>query len=46
VYPCVRRRGGICLACFRPVLVTNVRKGYIYTLFFSDYRNPPEIRRA
>ena len=27
VYPSVRRRGGTCLGCFRPVLVTNVRKG-------------------
>lgn len=26
-YPSVRRRGGNCLACFRPALVTNVRKG-------------------
>jgi hypothetical protein len=27
VYPSVRRAGGTCLACFRPALVTNVRKG-------------------
>ena len=46
VYPCVRRHGGTCLACFRPVLVTNVRKGYIYRVVFSDYRNPPQIYRA
>jgi hypothetical protein len=46
VYPCVRRRGGTCLACFRPVLVTNVRKGYIYSIIFSGYKNPPVIRRA
>src|SRR5690606_29500735 len=26
VYPSVRRAGGTCLACFRPALVTNVRK--------------------
>src|SRR5215813_14387035 len=26
VYPCVRRSGGTCIVCFRPVLVTNVRK--------------------
>ncbi len=26
VYPSVRRRGGTCLACFRPALVMNVRK--------------------
>lgn len=46
VYPCVRRRGGTCIACFRPVLVTNVRKGHIYKFLFSDFRTPPQIRRA
>jgi hypothetical protein len=46
VYPCVRRAGGTCLACFRPVLVTNVRKGSIFTFVFSDSRTPPTIRRA
>ncbi len=46
VYPSVRRRGGTCLACFRPVLVTNVRKGYIYTFVFRDSRTAPTIHRA
>jgi hypothetical protein len=46
VYPCVRRRGGTCLACFRPVLVTNVRKGYVFTFVFPDSRSVPRIRRA
>jgi hypothetical protein len=27
VYPSVRRAGGTCLACFRPALVGNVRRG-------------------
>ena len=27
VYPSPRRAKGTCLACFRPALVTNVRKG-------------------
>ena len=27
VYPSVRRNGGTCIVCFRPALVTNVRKG-------------------
>src|SRR5947209_2111860 len=27
VYPGVRRSGGTCIVCFRPALVTNVRKG-------------------
>ena len=30
VYPSVRRRGGTCLACFRPALVMNVRRGKTY----------------
>jgi RES domain-containing protein len=46
VYPSVRRRGGTCLGCFRPVLVTNVRKGYVFTFVFSDSRSAPKIRRV
>jgi RES domain-containing protein len=34
VYPSVRHRRGTCLACFRPALVTNVRKGSTVTLRF------------
>ena len=30
VYPSVRRRGGTCLACFRPALVMNVKKAKTY----------------
>ena len=36
IYPSVRHRGGTCLACFRPALVVNVRKGWVVTLEFSD----------
>lgn len=32
VYPSVRRQGGTCIACFRPVLVTNVRRGESFEL--------------
>ncbi|WP_373992057.1 RES family NAD+ phosphorylase [Duganella sp. BuS-21] len=32
IYPSVRRAGGINLACFRPALVGNVRKGAAYRL--------------
>lgn len=32
VYPSVRRPGGACLACFRPALVMNVRRGRRITL--------------
>ncbi len=45
VYPSVRRRGGTCLACFRPALVTNVRKGDVFTFTFRDYKTAPVIRR-
>jgi RES domain-containing protein len=46
VYPSVRRAGGTCIACFRPVLVTNVRKGETFTLLFPDSTTPPTIRGA
>lgn len=45
VYPSVRRSGGTCIACFRPVLVTNVRKGYVYTITFRNFNLPPTIHR-
>ena len=35
VYPSVRRAGGTCLACFRPALVMNVRRGPTYRLRWS-----------
>jgi hypothetical protein len=46
VYPSVRRAGGTCIACFRPVLVTNVRKGEVFTFVFPDSHSAPKIRRA
>jgi len=46
VYPSVRRRGGTCISCFRPVLVTNVRKGDVFTFVFRDFKTPPAVRRA
>lgn len=46
VYPSVRRHGGICIGCFRPVLVTNVRKGFVYNFVFPDSRSSPRIRRV
>jgi len=46
VYPSVRRLGGTCIACFRPVLVTNVRNGEIYTIAFRNFHTPATIRRA
>jgi hypothetical protein len=46
VYPSVRRSGGTCIACFRPVLVTNVQQGESFTFVFAGFRTPPTIRRA
>jgi RES domain len=45
IYPSVRRAGGTCIACFRPVLVTNVRKARTYELKFVDSNSAPRIRR-
>jgi RES domain-containing protein len=45
VYPSVRNQGGTCLVCFRPALVTNVRKGR--TFIFRWNGDPkPTIKRA
>jgi hypothetical protein len=46
VYPSVRRMKGTCIACFRPVLVTNVRRGNIFTFVFANSHTPPVIRRG
>lgn len=35
IYPSVRHDGGTCLACFRPALVGNVRKGQAYRLTWA-----------
>jgi hypothetical protein len=32
VYPSVRRKGGMCIACFRPALVTQPRLGERYEI--------------
>lgn len=44
VYPSVRRPGGTNLACFRPALVGNVRRGAAYTLTWSGDPTP-DVRR-
>jgi hypothetical protein len=38
VYPSVRREGGLCIACFRPSIVANVRKGDRYKLIWTPLR--------
>ena len=40
VYPSVRRPSGTCLACFRPALVTNVRKASTYRIRWSGSPKP------
>ncbi len=42
VYPSVRKPRGTCLACFRPALVTNVRKDATH-VFRWDGRDKPAI---
>lgn len=36
VYPSVRRKHGVCIACFRPPLVLNVQEGPILTFTFIN----------
>jgi len=40
VYPSVRRAGGTCLACFRPALVTNVRRDRTYRFTWDGAPEP------
>ena len=42
IYPSVRRLAGICIACFRPALVVNVRKGPTYRFAWKG-RGEPEV---
>ena len=52
VYPSVRRAGGTNLACFRPVMVTNVRLDMTYRLTWDGASDPvvgvetPDLRFA
>ena len=43
IYPSVRHSGGTCIVCFRPALVTNVRKGVQITVTFQSPDEPPLI---
>ena len=38
VHPSVRHKGGVCIACFRPPLVLNVREGPKVTITFVNAR--------
>jgi hypothetical protein len=44
VYPSVRHKGGTCMACFRPALVNNVRKGSSMSITFENALALPEVR--
>jgi len=46
VYPSVRHSGGTCIACFRPALVNNVRKGGQISVEFENALAPPVLRPA
>jgi hypothetical protein len=40
IYPSVRHTGGTCVACFRPALVTNVRRGKTYRFTWDGGPEP------
>lgn len=40
VYPSVRHEGGVCVACFRPAIVTNVRRGDTYRFTWRGTPDP------
>jgi hypothetical protein len=40
IYPSVRRRGGTCVACFRPALVGNVRRSRTYRFTWDGSPEP------
>lgn len=40
IYPSVRRAAGTCLACFRPALVANVRRGRTYRFTWAGTPEP------
>jgi RES domain len=44
VYPSVRHESGTWIACFRPALVNNVRKGATISIHFANAFAKPEIR--
>ena len=40
IYPSVRHDGGTCLACFRPAIIGNVRRGRTYRFTWSGTPTP------
>ena len=43
IYPSAQRPDGTCLVCFRPALVTNVRRGHMVTLAFQKPGQAPLV---
>lgn len=46
IYPSVRKPDGTCLACFRPALVSNVRRGSAFVFRWDGKPEPIVSRRA
>jgi RES domain-containing protein len=46
VYPSVRHKVGTCIACFRPALLNNVRKGSKISITFENAFAPPVIEQS
>ena len=46
VYPSVRHKAGTCIACFRPALVNNVRKGSRVSITIKNAFAPPVIEQS
>jgi hypothetical protein len=46
VYPSVRRKGGTCLACFRPALVANVRRAKTYRFTWTGSPSPVVVEET
>jgi hypothetical protein len=44
IYTSVRHKAGTCIACFRPALVNNVRKGPSVSIEFENALAAPQIR--
>ena len=40
VYPSIRHAGGVCLVCFRPALISNVRKGRTFRFRWTGGPKP------
>ncbi len=40
VYPSVRHKGGTCIACFRPAVVSNVRESKVYRFSWTGTTTP------